>query len=255
MNSDTLDKNTYSLFRISIVIPVHNEGENIDPLIEEITVSLAGIPDYEIIFIDDASTDDTPTRLAGAAGGDCRIRFIRHLNNCGQSTAIRTGVSAARYDWIVTMDGDGQNDPADIPALVSALGNIDSPVSHLVCGYRLARQDTWVKRYSSRIANAFRRRVLNDSTPDTGCGLKLFSKHVFMQLPYFDHMHRFLPALFLRQGAMVTNTVVNHRPRKKGTSHYGIRNRLWTGIIDMVGVMWLQRRIKHPFITETSYEK
>jgi dolichol-phosphate mannosyltransferase len=236
---------------LSVVVPVHNESENIDPLIGEIRNALEPVLDYELIYVDDGSTDDTVNQLRRIAAEFSRLRIIRHKNCCGQSTALWTGVAAARGDWIATLDGDGQNDPADILRLRNVLLTPEGPPGiTLICGHRKNRQDTALKKLSSRIANSVRARLLKDDTPDTGCGLKLFSKQAFLRLPYFDHLHRFLPALILRDGGKVCSVAVNHRPRIRGQSHYGLGNRLWIGIADLLGVMWLQRRMRHPSIME-----
>lgn len=236
---------------LSLVIPVRNEADNIAPLIAEIRAALDGKLDYEVIYVDDGSDDASPQRLRDARRDFARLRVIRHRQSCGQSTSILSGVRAARSEWIATLDGDGQNDPADILKL-HAESRAAAPPAHLqlIAGYRRKRRDTWLKRLSSRVANAVRGRMLRDYTPDTGCGLKLFARDTFLALPYFDHMHRFLPALFLRHGGSVTSVEVNHRPRTRGTSNYGLFDRLWVGIVDMLGVMWLQRRAKRPVIVE-----
>jgi dolichol-phosphate mannosyltransferase len=233
--------------QLSVVVPVRNEEDNIAPLIVEIRAALDGVVDYEIVYVNDGSTDSTPQRLAEIKKTCPQLRIIRHLKSCGQSTAVRSGVQAAKGDWIATLDGDGQNDPADIPRLIAAL----EPGVELVGGNRRhARRDTWIKRISSVIANGVRSRMLRDSTPDTGCGLKLFSREVFLDLPYFDHMHRFLPALVIRHGGRVVSVPANHRPRERGVSNYGTLDRLMVGIVDLFGVMWLQRRAKNPVATE-----
>ena len=234
---------------LSVLVPVHNEEQNIPVLIGEIQAALGHL-EYEIIYVDDGSTDDTFSILQQATLTCRQLRIVRHANNCGQSTALCTGVKAARTRWVVTLDGDGQNDPADIPALWAQCTTSDNADKLLICGYRRKRQDTLLKRISSRVANRFRQFVLKDATPDTGCGIKLFPRALFLQLPYFDHMHRFLPALFLRQGGEVISVVVNHRPRLRGQSHYGMANRLWIGLVDTFGVAWLLRRMKHPRIFE-----
>ncbi|MCL4315946.1 MAG: glycosyltransferase family 2 protein [Gammaproteobacteria bacterium] len=236
---------------LSLVIPVRNEADNIAPLIAEIRAALDGNLDYEVIYVDDGSDDASPQRLRDARRDFARLRVIRHRQSCGQSTSILSGVRAARSEWIATLDGDGQNDPADILKLHAA-SRAAAPPAHLqlIAGYRHKRRDTWLKRLSSRVANAVRGRMLRDYTPDTGCGLKLFARDTFLALPYFDHMHRFLPALFLRHGGSVTSVEVNHRPRTRGISNYGLFDRLWVGIVDMLGVMWLQRRAKRPVIVE-----
>lgn len=236
---------------LSVVVPVYNEADNIASMIEEIQVALDDRLNYEIIYVDDGSTDATPSRLADLALARPRLRVIAHRSNCGQSRALRTGVMAARARWIATLDGDGQNDPADIPELWAVLQNLDRPADHcMIAGYRRKRQDSRLKRMSSKIANGIRRRLLRDNTPDTGCGLKLFGREIFLSLPYFDHMHRFLPALVQREGGRVISVEVNHRPRVRGVSKYGVRNRLWVGIVDLCGVLWLQRRSRLPAIIE-----
>lgn len=232
---------------VSLVVPVRNEGENVLPLIQEIRAALDGKFEYEVVYVDDGSGDDTALRLDEVKREFPRLRVVRHRACCGQSAAIATGVRAARAQWIATLDGDGQNDPADIPRLFSLQR---ASGVQLVCGYRRKRQDTWLKRFSSRVANGIRGRLLKDNMPDTGCGLKVFSREAFLALPQFDHMHRFLPALILRNGGRITHVEVNHRPRAGGRSNYGVHNRLWVGIIDMLGVMWLQRRVKSPVIVE-----
>src|ERR1700680_1308712 len=237
----------------SVVVPVRNEEENILPLITEIRAALDGAADYEIVYVDDGSSDATPQRLAEAAQSCARLRVFRHREACGQSAAIRTGVECARAPWIITLDGDGQNDPADIPALLEILRDSARPPGlGLVCGHRGKRRDSWMKRASSRIANAVRRSALKDGTPDTGCGLKVFSRQAFLSLPHFDHMHRFLPPLFQSAGAKVISVKVNHRLRTKGRTHYGIHNRLWGGIVDVLGVMWLRRRTKRPAVVQVT---
>lgn len=237
---------------VSLVVPVHNEEENIEPLLAEIKAALHGI-DYEVVYVDDGSTDETVRRLHDAARSLPQLRLIRHERSCGQSTAVLTGVRHARAPWIATLDGDGQNDPADIPKMLAqAESGMEGGTKPLVCvcGYRRTRRDTWLRRISSRVANGVRSALLKDDTPDTGCGLKVFSREVFLSLPYFDHMHRFLPALFLRSGGAVISVEVNHRERIRGTSKYGLFNRLWVGIVDILGVAWLQRRSRIPKIIE-----
>ena len=227
---------------LSVVVPVRNEGPNIAPLVREIEVAVAGIL-HEIIYVDDGSTDETPARLREAAA-TAPLTALRHRASCGQSAAIVTGVRAARGAWIATLDGDGQNDPADIPALFARAQAATGVV--LIAGNRVHRRDTWVKRLASRAANGIRARLLGDATPDTGCGLKLFRRDAFLELPHFDHMHRFLPALFIRAGGRVESVPVNHRPRTRGQSNYGTLDRLWVGIFDLIGVFWLQRRWRRP---------
>ena len=227
---------------LSVVIPVKNEAGNIAPLVAEIIAALDGRARYEIVYVDDGSDDQTAGEIGDLQASLPQLRLVRHAGSCGQSAAIRSGVKAACGRWIATLDGDGQNDPADLPALLQlALGGPESPPL-LIAGHRAHRQDTWSKRLASRIANAVRRRLLNDDTPDTGCGLKLFTRALFLDLPYFDHMHRFLPALVLREGGIVRSVPVHHRPRQRGVSKYGVLDRLGVGITDLVGVMWLRRR-------------
>ncbi|MFA7387002.1 MAG: glycosyltransferase family 2 protein [Thiohalobacteraceae bacterium] len=236
---------------LSVVVPVKNEQDNVLPLLAEIHAALDGRYDYEVIYIDDGSDDASPRMLDEACGLYPRLRVLRHARSCGQSTAVRTGVKAARAPWIATLDGDGQNDPADIPNLMALMQASDaSSQLDLVAGWRKRRRDTWLKRISSKIANAVRRGMLKDDTPDTGCGLKLFRRDVFLDLPYFDHMHRYLPALVLRAGGQVRSVEVHHRHRERGVSKYGLHNRLWVGIVDLFGVAWLQRRAKLPVVCE-----
>jgi dolichol-phosphate mannosyltransferase len=235
--------------RVSVIVPVKDEADNILPLVEEVHAALDGRADFELIYVDDGSTDATPQRLAEACARFPRLRVIRHRRSCGQSTALSTGVRAARHPWVATLDGDGQNDPADIPAMLQALSpGQRAPGLELVAGWRTQRNDSGLRKLSSRIANGVRGGLLGDRTPDTGCGLKVFSRELFLALPFFDHLHRFLPALALREGASVVSVPVRHRPRTKGRSKYGVHNRLWVGIVDLFGVMWLQRRMKHPEI-------
>jgi dolichol-phosphate mannosyltransferase len=237
---------------LSVVIPVKNEAGNIAPLVAEIAGALDGLARYEIIYVDDGSTDATATEIAGLQGSVPQLRLLRHTRSCGQSAAIRTAIKAARGDWIATLDGDGQNDPADIPALWRlAKANPDAPPV-LIAGYRAERRDSWSKRQASRIANVVRRGLLHDDTPDTGCGLKLFPRALFLDLPYFDHMHRFLPALVLREGGIVRSVPVNHRARQRGVSKYGVFDRLGVGIADLAGVCWLRRRHAYPVLIEES---
>jgi dolichol-phosphate mannosyltransferase len=237
---------------LSIVIPVRNEAENVAPLVAEIRAALEGLIGYEIIFVDDASEDATPGVITRLAVEMPQLRLLRHGGNCGQSAAIRTGVKAAQGAWIATLDGDGQNDPADIPKLWHLVPAGSETASVLLSGYRENRQDSWSKRAASRVANGIRRRLLGDDTPDSGCGLKLFPRSLFLDLPFFDHMHRFLPALVLREGGTVTSVPVNHRPRRKGVSKYGILDRLGVGIVDLFGVLWLRRRAVRPDLLDTS---
>ena len=235
--------------QLSVVVPVHNERDNIVPLIEEIVAALRGRLALEIVYVDDASRDDSAAVLREARTRFPELRVLRHLSQCGQSTAVRNGVKAARGAWIATLDGDGQNDPADIPKLLAARDAGEAAVK-CYAGWRVDRRDDALKRVSSRVANAVRSRILRDATPDTGCGLKLFEREAFLELPYFDHMHRFLPALFQRAGWQVRSLPVNHRPRTRGVSKYGMWNRLWVGIVDLRGVGWLIRRAKRTAVEE-----
>jgi dolichol-phosphate mannosyltransferase len=231
---------------LSVVIPAKNEAENIASLAGEIRAALDGLVEYEILYVDDGSSDETAAEVSRLAAGMPQLRLLRHRRNCGQSAAIRTGVRAARANWIATLDGDGQNDPADIPAMWRLARHASANPPLMVAGYRRRRKDHWSKRWSSHVANAVRGWVLQDHTPDTGCGLKLFPRSLFLDLPYFDHMHRFLSALVLREGGTVRSVPVNHRPRQRGASKYGVFDRLGVGIIDLLGVMWLRRRSAQP---------
>jgi dolichol-phosphate mannosyltransferase len=228
---------------VSVVIPVCNEQDNVLPLAREVHAALAGRYRFETLFVDDGSTDGTTEAVRAARrDGMPEIRLIRHSVRSGQSAAVATGVRAARAPWIATLDGDGQNDPADIPSLLVAARNAASPRLRLVMGNRTARRDTWLRRLSSRVANGVRGWMLKDGTPDTGCGIKVFDRAVFMDMPRFNHMHRFMPALYQREGCEVVSVPVNHRERTRGKSKYGLHNRLWVGIVDLFGVMWLIRR-------------
>jgi len=236
---------------LSIVIPVRNEAGNIAPLVAEIRAALDGAAvEYEIVYVDDGSDDATADEIARLGGGSTRLRLVSHRQSCGQSAAIRTGVRAARAPWIATLDGDGQNDPADLPSLWQIAKAAPASPPLLIAGHRARRQDSWSKRRASKIANAVRRAMLHDDTPDTGCGLKLFPRALFLDLPYFDHMHRFLPALVLREGGVIRSLPVNHRPRERGASKYGVFDRLWVGIVDLFGVMWLRRRQSLPVLVD-----
>jgi dolichol-phosphate mannosyltransferase len=230
--------------QLSVVVPVRNEAGNVASLIAEIDAALRHIT-HEIIYVDDGSTDNTFSELKTLQTQFAQLKIVRHAHSCGQSTAVRTGVKTSQYDWVATLDGDGQNDPADIPKLIAAVADgVD-----LVGGNRRAsRRDTWLKRMSSVVANTVRSKMLRDDTPDTGCGLKLFKREAFLDLPYFDHMHRFLPALIKRRGGKIVSVPVSHRNREHGKSNYGTLDRLLVGIVDLFGVAWLQRRAKIPHI-------
>ncbi|GIK87529.1 MAG: dolichol-phosphate mannosyltransferase [Betaproteobacteria bacterium] len=237
--------------RLSVVVPVRNEAENIEPLVSEIVAALASLGAYEIVYVDDGSDDATPAELARLRDRIPALRFVRHARSCGQSTAIATGVRHARYPWIATLDGDGQNDPADIPALLERLAAARTQDNlQMLAGWRAQRRDAWLRRLSSRVANGVRGRLLRDGTPDTGCGLKVFSREAFLRLPHFDHMHRFLPALIQRGGGGVESVIVRHRPRMRGSSKYGLFDRLWVGIVDLAGVGWLMARSRRPEVID-----
>jgi dolichol-phosphate mannosyltransferase len=227
---------------VSVVVPVRNEAGNVGPLVEEIERVLDGRP-FEIVYVNDGSTDATAAELKALMATRPHLRHVRHAQSCGQSAAVRTGAGAARAPIVVTLDGDGQNDPAFIPALVSAL-EAGAPRVALIAGQRVGRKDTGFKKAQSRIANAVRNAVLRDGTRDTGCGLKAFRRDVFLALPYFDGLHRFLPALVRREGYDIGYVDVKDRPRRAGVSNYGLWDRLWVGILDLAGVWWLIRRKK-----------
>lgn len=237
---------------LSVVIPVHNEADTVRDLTAEIQAALDGLVAYEIIYVDDGSKDDTLAVLRDIATTCRRLRIIRHETACGQSTAIHTGVRLATADWIATLDGDGQNDPGDIPALWKLLRQTmpARPGLTMVAGVRRRRMDSWAKRQASRIANRVRGGLLQDGARDTGCGLKLFRRTAFLSWPYFDHMHRFMPALNKRHGGEMVQIEVNHRPRQGGRSKYKVVDRLWVGIVDLVGVLWLLKRTRLPVVRD-----
>jgi dolichol-phosphate mannosyltransferase len=239
---------------LAVVVPVRDEADNVAPLIAEIEAALKGVCAFEIVYVDDGSRDATAERLREVQASNSRLRVVRHRQSCGQSQAVATGVKAARAPVIATLDGDGQNDPADIPLLLSRLREEPAETRDrlLVAGWRAKRHDTLSKRFSSRVANAVRGRLLGDRTPDTGCGLKLFTRAAFLDMPRFDHMHRFLPALMIRRGGRVVSIRVGHRPRARGRSKYGMWDRLGVGIVDLFGVMWLQARGRNPVVEEDS---
>jgi len=235
---------------LSVVIPAKDEAANVVPLFAEIRAALDGVLNYEIVYVDDGSEDATAAEVARLQADAPHLRLLRHIRSCGQSAAIRTGVKAARAPWVATLDGDGQNDPADIPKLWRIGLNSASGPLLLITGYREERHDSWTKRWASQIANRVRRRLLGDDTPDAGCGLKLFPRSLFLDLPYFDHMHRFLSALVLREGGIVRSVRVKHRARRGGISKYGVFDRLGVGIVDLFGVIWLQRRAVRPLLLD-----
>jgi dolichol-phosphate mannosyltransferase len=225
--------------QLSVVVPAYDESGNAQPLVEEIESVLEGRLHFEVVFVNDGSRDGTAAEIARLMDDRPWLRLATHDRNRGQSAAIWTGIVAARAPVIAVLDGDGQNDPSDIPVLFAAL---ESSGAAMVTGERRRRRDAWIRRLSSRIANGVRSSLLRDGIRDTGCGLKVFRRRDFLELPRFDHMHRFLPALFQQQGSEVRSMPVNHRPRRHGTSKYGIGNRLWVGLFDLAGVMWLARR-------------
>ncbi|HET6629806.1 MAG TPA: glycosyltransferase family 2 protein [Woeseiaceae bacterium] len=225
--------------QLSVVIPAYNECGNLEPLLDEIEHALHTRLRYEVIVVDDGSTDGSAAELALLATERQWLKCERHGRNRGQSAAIHRGVKAARAPIVAVLDGDGQNDPADIPKLFATLALSGC---RMAIGERRRRQDTWLRRASSRIANTVRAALLGDGVSDTGCGLKLFYRRDFLELPAFDHMHRFLPALVQMNGGTVRCVPVNHRQRRSGTSKYGVRNRLAAGIVDLAGVLWLKRR-------------
>lgn len=237
---------------VSVVVPVRNEADNVAPLVAEIAAALAGRWSHEIIYVDDGSSDATPERLAALMRQRPNLRTIRHATSCGQSAAVRTGVGAARGAVVATLDGDGQNDPAFLPDLIAAVQSGGAKVG-LAAGQRIGRQDTAFKKIQSRVANGVRNAILHDGTRDTGCGMKSFRRDLFLSLPYFDGLHRFLPALVRREGYDIAYVDVIDRPRRSGVSNYGIFDRLWVGIMDLAGVWWLIRR-KHasPVATEVT---
>ncbi len=238
---------------ISVVIPVFNEKENIKPLLQEIDQASASLPISEIIYVDDASTDATFSILKNLMNEFPGLRAIKHNNNSGQSAALWTGIKAASNHLIVTMDGDGQNNPADIKLLYEAYEHHRKQTSKImVAGERIKRNDNLVRRISSRVANNIRAAILKDQTSDTGCSLKLFQRSDYLNLPYFDHMHRFLPALMIRGGVKLIHVKVSHRPRLHGISKYGIWDRLFVGISDIRGVLWLQKRARR---ADETYEE
>lgn len=230
---------------VSIVVPVKDEAGNVVPLAREIAAALAG-ERYEAIFVDDGSSDATAAELLSLRG-EMPIRVLAHARNLGQSRAVRTGVRAARAPIVVTLDGDGQNDPADIAKLLASFrGAATNPDLGMVAGEREKREDSWKKRMASRYGNRVRRWLLADNAKDTGCGLKLFRREAFLALPYFDHMHRYLITLMMREGYDVRFMPVGHRPRGAGRSKYGVWDRAWVGISDLLGVIWLKRRFRGP---------
>lgn len=233
---------------LSVVVPAFNEQGNVGHLIDETAAALRGRIAFEMVFVDDGSKDGTLAELREAQARHPELRVLAHERQSGQSTAIRTGVKAARGAWIATLDGDGQNDPADIPRLLEQ--RAARPDVKCFAGWRTNRKDDAGKRISSKVANAVRSRLLRDATPDTGCGLKLFEREAFLDLPYFDHMHRYLPALMQRAGVTTVSVPVNHRPRGAGASKYTNLGRLLVAFADLQGVAWLIRRSKRTAVRE-----
>lgn len=237
----------------SVVIPVLNEAGNIAPLVKEIVAAMHALPDsppFELIYVDDGSQDGTPQELAQASAQHA-VRVYTHAETTGQSQALLTGIDRAQGEWIVTLDGDGQNDPADISCLIAArdaavANEPETAPTFLFIGHRRLRHDSLFKRYQSWLANDIRGWLLGDFTPDSGCGLKLFRRDVFVRLPRFNAMHRFLPALFIRNGGRVVSLEISHRPRQHGVSKYGFWRRLMLGVIDLLGVIWLSVRHSTP---------
>jgi dolichol-phosphate mannosyltransferase len=225
---------------VSVVVPVKDEAGNVAALAREIAAALKAEPGHEIVFVDDGSTDGTAEKLIALKSEVPNFRPLRHDRNLGQSRGIHTGIHAARGEIIVTLDGDGQNDPADIPALLAKLRA--DPGLGMVSGVRVKRQDTASRRIASRLGNRFRDAMLGDGATDTGCGIKAFYREAFLDIPYFDHMHRYLIALVQRHGWKVAYVPVNHRPRLTGRSKYTNLGRTLVSIQDMLGVRWLQRR-------------
>lgn len=237
---------------ISVVIPAKNEQGNIGKLVKEIYNSLRPYPEFEIVITDDGSTDNTVQEALDAAQEcGCDLQVVSHEKSCGQSTAVLTAVKHAKGEWIITSDADGQNDPSDIPGMLELAAQVKNP-HFCIAGYRAKRLDTAWVRFQSKVANTIRDALLGDGVPDSGCGLKIIPKATYLRLPYFDHMHRFLPALIKSlDGEIVVHQVV-HRDREVGTSNYNAWNRAWVGIVDLLGVIWLQRRTKKPTVKAVS---
>lgn len=245
---------TLKEYSIAVVVPMHNEAENVASLVNEIITTLRGQINFSLIIVDDGSTDQTFQCLQSMCQTIKELQVVKHRRNYGQSAGVVTGVRAAKHEWIVTLDGDGQNHPGDILQMVAILvEHKDNPQPILVAGNRGIRNDTAIRKLSSRIANGVRSRLLQDNCPDSGCGIKAFRRTDFLNLPYFNHLHRFLPALFKRNNGLVINVIVQHRPRTQGYSKYGLSNRLWVGIVDLLGVGWLIRRPCYPEIEDVKH--
>ena len=229
---------------ISVLVPVMNEAGNIRPLIDEICDTFNG-RQFEIIYIDDGSTDDTELELENSLNEVKELRVLKHTKRSGQSVAIRTGLLASRAPLIAVLDGDGQNIPQDLLALEAALMSV-RPKIGMAGGVRQGRKDSAMKKFASRTAKNLRGWFLNDSHPDSGCGIKIIDRDIFLRLPFFNHMHRFMSVLVRREGGVVLEVPVGHRARDKGISKYGILDRLLEGISDILGVLWLLKRTNHP---------
>jgi dolichol-phosphate mannosyltransferase len=235
---------------VSVVVPVRNEADNVGPLTDEIAAALSGRWNFELIFVNDGSTDGTEAALTALKAERPWLRQIKHASSCGQSAAVRSGVQAARGPLVITIDGDGQNDPSFMPALLQALEQGEANVA-LAAGQRVGRRSGAYKRFQSRIANKVRDAILHDGARDSVCGLKAFRREAYLALPYFDGLHRFMPALFRRDGHAIAFVDVIDRPRRHGVSNYGMWDRLWVGILDLAGVRWLIRRRRNvPKVSE-----
>ncbi|PHR92547.1 MAG: dolichol-phosphate mannosyltransferase [Robiginitomaculum sp.] len=239
-----------SKIKYSVVVPVYNEEENVSLLAQEIANAMKNLP-YEMIFVNDSSTDTTLETLKNLKSKYKTLRVLSHKQNAGQSRSVRSGVIAAKGVYIATLDGDGQNDPADIPALIKQITRKDAPENlALIGGRRVKRKDTWAKRMASRVGNGIRKWLLKDEADDTGCGLKVFTRESFLLLPYFDHIHRYIPALMLREGYAIEFCDVGHRNRQFGVSKYTNFGRLIVSISDLRGVIWLRKRARHPKVVD-----
>lgn len=235
---------------LSVVVPLHDEAGNIGSLIREITGALRPETRFEIVCVNDGSRDGTEAVLQAARAEVPELRVLHHDRRSGQSAAVLSGVRLARGDWIATLDGDGQDDPADLPSMIALRDRTANRGPRLIIGRRKTRRDTLAKRWASRAANRIRRAVLDDGACDSGAGLKLLPRALFLEFPAFDHMHRYLPALAISRGAPVLEHPVNNRPRASGRSHYGIIDRGLAGAVDLIGVAWLLHRTKRPLVTE-----
>ncbi len=239
---------------LSVVIPAYNERDSLEALVKDILQALDGVPRLEIVIVDDCSTDGTGDLCLKLKQDNPKITYLKHTRNSGQSASVFTGVKHARFTLVATLDGDGQNPPSELKKLLTAYQEYPHfKESVLFAGHRQRRKDPWIKLISSKIANSVRRRLLKDDCPDTGCGLKLFHRAVFLELPHFNHMHRFLPSLYKREGYKVVNVPIEHAPRQFGISKYNTWGRLRVGVVDLFGVAWLARRPCHPIIEENTH--